>query len=51
MRCRYCYYLENERLYPAGESFRMPHDLLETYLVQHMDAWILGTSAGEGWLP
>jgi uncharacterized protein len=38
MRCRYCYYLEKERLYPAGESFRMPHDLLETYLVQHMDA-------------
>jgi uncharacterized protein len=38
MRCRYCYYLEKERLYPDGESFRMPHDLLEAYIVQHIDA-------------
>jgi uncharacterized protein len=38
MRCRYCYYLEKERFYPDGESFRMPHDLLEAYIVQHIDA-------------
>jgi uncharacterized protein len=38
MRCRYCYYLEKERLYPNGELFRMPHDLLEAYIVQHIDA-------------
>jgi uncharacterized protein len=38
MRCRYCYYLEKEGLYPAGESFRMSYDLLEAYIVQHVDA-------------
>jgi uncharacterized protein len=38
MRCRYCYYLEKEHLYPDGESFRMPCDLLEAYIVQHIDA-------------
>lgn len=36
--CRYCYYLEKERLYPEGETFRMPHDILEEYIVQHIDA-------------
>jgi uncharacterized protein len=38
MRCRYCYYLEKERLYPEGEPFRMPHDLLDAYIAQHIDA-------------
>lgn len=38
MSCRYCYYLGKEALYPAGEPFRMPHDLLEAYIVQHIDA-------------
>jgi uncharacterized protein len=36
--CDYCYYLKKERLYPKGESFRMPDDILEEYIVQHMDA-------------
>jgi uncharacterized protein len=36
--CRYCYYLEKEREYPAEEPFRMPDDLLEEYIVQHMAA-------------
>jgi uncharacterized protein len=27
--CRYCYYLEKEQLYAAGESFRMSDDVLE----------------------
>ncbi|MGD2123593.1 MAG: anaerobic sulfatase maturase, partial [Gemmatimonadota bacterium] len=22
--CRYCYYLEKEKLFPTGSSFRMP---------------------------
>ena len=36
--CRYCYYLRKTELYPAGESFRMPDDLLEGYIVQHIAA-------------
>jgi uncharacterized protein len=37
--CHYCYYLEKEHLYPEGESFRMPDEILEKYIVQHIDAY------------
>ena len=37
--CHYCYYLKTRRLYPDGESFRMADDILEEYIVQHMEAW------------
>jgi len=36
--CHYCYYLKKEYLYPPGEEFRMSDDLLEEYIVQHIDA-------------
>jgi uncharacterized protein len=36
--CRYCYYLDKERLYPQGESFRMSDSTLENYIIQHIDA-------------
>lgn len=36
--CRYCYYLKKQHLYPKGESFYMTDDLLEEYIVQHIDA-------------
>lgn len=36
--CRYCYYLKKRHLYPKGESFRMADDLLEEYVVQHIEA-------------
>ncbi len=36
--CHYCYYLKKEHLYPEGESFRMPDDILESYIVQHIEA-------------
>jgi len=36
--CHYCYYLKKEQLYPKGESFQMPDDILEHYIIQHMDA-------------
>jgi len=36
--CDYCYYLKKEHLYPKGESFRMSDDILEEYIVQHIDA-------------
>lgn len=38
LACHYCYYLKKEDLYPKGESFRMPDDILEEYIVQHIDA-------------
>jgi uncharacterized protein len=36
--CHYCYYLKKEYLYPQSKSFRMPDDLLEEYIVQHIAA-------------
>lgn len=36
--CRYCYYLKKERLYPEGETFQMPNEVLEDYIVQHIEA-------------
>lgn len=38
LSCHYCYYLRKEHLYPNGELFRMPDDILEEYIVQHIDA-------------
>jgi len=38
LACRYCYYLEKGSLYPGGGSFRMPDDVLEEYISQHIDA-------------
>jgi radical SAM protein with 4Fe4S-binding SPASM domain len=36
--CVYCYYLEKEHIYPLGESFQMPYDVLEKYITQHIEA-------------
>jgi len=36
--CNYCYYLKKKDLYPRTESARMPDDLLEQYIVQHIEA-------------
>jgi uncharacterized protein len=38
LACNYCYYLKTMHLYPKSESFRMPDELLEKYIVQHIDA-------------
>ncbi len=38
LRCRYCYYLKKEDLYPKGEPFRMSESVLEEYIIQHIDA-------------
>jgi uncharacterized protein len=38
LACTYCYYLSRDALYPAGEPRRMPDDLLERYIVQHLEA-------------
>ncbi len=34
--CRYCYYLRKSELYPGDEPLRMPDDLLEEYIRQHI---------------
>lgn len=36
--CDYCYYLKKKHLYPNGETFRMSDEMLEEYIVQHIDA-------------
>ncbi|MBW1916322.1 MAG: radical SAM protein, partial [Deltaproteobacteria bacterium] len=38
LKCQYCYYLKKKDIYPEGESFRMPDDILEEYIVQHIEA-------------
>ena len=38
LNCHYCYYLEKERLYPEGETFQMHHEVLEDYIIQHIEA-------------
>jgi uncharacterized protein len=35
--CHYCYYLQKELLYQGTESFHMPGDLLEEYIVQQIE--------------
>jgi len=36
--CRYCYYLEKEKLYPSEKRFRMSDNVLETYIIQQINA-------------
>jgi uncharacterized protein len=36
--CDYCYYLKKRSLYPGEKSFRMPEDILEEYILQHIAA-------------
>ena len=38
LRCKYCYYLEKKALYPGSRSFIMSDDILEKYIVQHIEA-------------
>jgi uncharacterized protein len=38
LRCAYCYYIDKHGLYPGEESLRMPDDILEEFIVQHMEA-------------
>jgi sulfatase maturation enzyme AslB (radical SAM superfamily) len=36
--CKYCFYLEKEKLFPANERFVMPDYVLEDYIRQHIQA-------------
>lgn len=38
LKCSYCYYLEKESLYSKGDAPRMSEELLEKYIVQHIEA-------------
>ena len=38
LACSYCYYLQKAHLYPDTQSFRMSDELLEHYIVQHIEA-------------
>ncbi|MBN1400518.1 MAG: anaerobic sulfatase maturase [Anaerolineae bacterium] len=38
LACRYCYYLKTAALYPEAEMLRMPDDLLESYIAEHIAA-------------
>ncbi len=36
--CKYCYYLEKEKLFPAEKKFKMPDDVLEAYIRQTIES-------------
>ncbi|MEA5113764.1 MAG: hypothetical protein VB050_07000 [Geobacteraceae bacterium] len=36
--CAYCFYLEKQALYGAGENFRMPDEVLSTFIRSYVDA-------------
>jgi uncharacterized protein len=36
--CKYCFYLEKEKLYPGKSNWRMPDEVLETYVRQYIEA-------------
>ncbi len=38
LSCDYCYYLKKKSLYPDDQSFRMPEDILEEYILRHIEA-------------
>jgi uncharacterized protein len=35
--CKYCFYLEKEKLYPGKSNWRMPDEVLETYVRQYIE--------------
>ena len=35
--CKYCFYLEKEKLFPSNENFKMGDVLLETYIRQYIE--------------
>ncbi len=36
--CSYCFYLEKEKLYPGSKDFSMPHEVLEQFIRQKIEA-------------
>jgi len=48
LACHYCYYIKKQDLFPRGETLRMSEDVLETYIVQHIEASPVRQSAFPG---
>jgi uncharacterized protein len=38
LNCRYCFYLEKEKLYPSAGRWGMPEDVLECYVRQYIES-------------
>lgn len=38
LNCTYCFYLEKENLYPDKSKWAMPHEVLESYVRQYIEA-------------
>ncbi len=38
LNCKYCFYLEKQRLFPAGHSLRMADDVLERYIRHYIES-------------
>jgi uncharacterized protein len=38
LECKYCYYLEKENLYPDQKNVLMSDEILEKYIIQHIEA-------------
>ncbi|MDF7805871.1 anaerobic sulfatase maturase [Pontiellaceae bacterium B12219] len=36
--CQYCFYLEKENLFPAGENYKMSDEVLETYIRKYIQS-------------
>jgi len=36
--CKYCYYLEKEKLFPSNENFKMSDEVLEAYVSQYIES-------------
>ncbi len=36
LRCEYCFYTEKEALFPKGENYRMPDDILTAYIEKYI---------------
>ena len=51
--CKYCFYLEKEKLYPDKSNWRMPENVLERYVQQYISAQDIGeiTFAWQGGEP
>src|SRR5580698_8122647 len=35
--CKYCFYLEKEKLFPSNENFKMSDAVLDTYIRQYIE--------------
>src|SRR5262245_35096776 len=41
--CKYCFYLEKEKLYPDESRWAMPLNVLESYIQQYIEAQPIST--------